>query len=106
MVYGPSKPSRVKHSSQRSSPASSRKAMWCFRGTLPCTSRSSMRLDPARLHLLALDALEEGAEVAGAEAAVALALDDLVEERARGRVVIGRGRLLEEDLQHVLVVLV
>ena len=60
----------------------------------------------APLALLALDALEQRAEVAGAEAAVALALDDLVEERARARVAVEAGRLLEEDLQHVRVVVV
>src|SRR5690606_5578056 len=48
--------------------------------------------DPAA-HLVALDALEQGLEVALAEALVALALDDLEEDRA--------DRVLGEDLQQL-----
>src|SRR3990172_4673839 len=100
MVYGTSKPARVKHSSYRSRPSASRKAMWCFLGTSPRWTRPST-LDPPRALLVALVRLEEGTEVPRAEARVSLALDDLVEERARRRVVIEAGRVLEEDLQEV-----
>src|SRR5690606_12792547 len=50
----------------------------------------------AALHLVALDALEQGLEVALAEAFVALALDDLEEDRA--------DRVLGEDLQQLALV--
>src|SRR5262249_46209708 len=65
--------------------------------------RSVVRL-LALAELLALDGLEQRAEVAAAEARIAGALDDLVEERARLGVVVGLARVAEEDLQHVLVV--
>src|SRR3990172_11996695 len=83
--------------------------MWCLRGTEPCTMRSSIVL-PASLspglgalpaELLALDRLEERAEVAGPEALVALALDDLEEERPGGGLVVQPGRVAEEDLEQV-----
>jgi hypothetical protein len=51
--------------------------------------------------LLALDGLEERAEVARAEALVPLALDDLEEERPRGRLPGEAGRVVEEDLEEV-----
>src|SRR5579863_1294672 len=57
---------------------------------------------PAAARLLALDGLEQRAEVAGAKPLVPLALDDLEEERPRLGVVIKAGCLLEEDLQQVL----
>src|SRR3954462_9376811 len=79
--------------------------MWCFLGTFPKTSRSSTLRPPFRL-LLPLDALEERPEVAAAEALVALALDDLEEERARLRLLVQRGGVLHEDLQQVAVLLV
>src|SRR5678815_93659 len=84
MVYGPSKPSWVKHSSKASSPPGNRSWMWCFRGMVPKVSRSIIAplLGPAGRLLLALDALEQRAEVSRAEPLVTLALDDLVEERA------------------------
>src|SRR5262249_24793180 len=47
----------------------------------PLDHRRSLLDSPRRL-LVPLDALEQRAEVAGAEALVALALDDLVKERA------------------------
>src|SRR3546814_8638669 len=50
-------------------------------------------LQHAALHLVALDAFEQGLEVAFAEAFVALALDDLEEDRAE--------RVLGEDLQQL-----
>src|SRR3569623_573362 len=61
-------------------------------------------LEQPSLPLIALDALEQRAKIARAEAAVALALDDLVEERAGVRVAVESRRRLEEDLQHVRVV--
>src|SRR5690554_2902107 len=54
--------------------------------------RSAPLKHPA-LHLVALDRLEQGLEVALAEALVALALDDLEEDRAE--------RVLAEDLQQL-----
>ena len=53
--------------------------------------------------LFPFDRLEQRAEVARAEALIALALDDLEEERPRFGIVVVAGRLLEEDLQEVLV---
>src|SRR5690606_31673751 len=50
-------------------------------------------LQHAALHLVALDRLEQRLEVALAEAFVALALDDLEEDRAEG--------VLAEDLQQL-----
>src|SRR5438477_11360662 len=79
--------------------------MWCLRGTFPKTRRSSTLAPPLGL-LLPLDALEQRAEVAAAEALVALALDDLEEERARLSLVVQRRRVLHEDLQQVAVLLV
>src|SRR5262252_145284 len=67
--------------------------------------RRRVRRRPARAArgaLLALDGLEQRAEVAGPEPLVALALDDLEEERAGFGIVVQAGRLLEEDLQEVL----
>jgi hypothetical protein len=55
--------------------------------------RGSNRSQHAALHLVALDALEQRLEVAFAEAFVALALDDLEEDRAE--------RVLGEDLQQL-----
>ena len=66
--------------------------------------RSSIR--SSSIALLALDALEQRAEVAGAEPLVALALDDLVEERAGLGSLVEAGRLLEEDLQQVRVLVI
>src|SRR4051794_26813838 len=109
MVYGPSNPSWVKHSSKARAPPSSRSWMWCFLGTVPKTSRSIIALcslDPARGLLVALDALEQGPEVPRAEALVALALDDLVEERTGRAVTIEARGVLHEDLQQVAVLLV
>src|SRR5664279_3712351 len=77
-----------------------------LRSQTRCRSRSGSPLDQTALALIALDALEQRAEVAGAEALAALALDDLVEERTRRLVVVEAGRFLEEDLQHVLVVMI
>src|SRR5690606_15104938 len=54
-------------------------------------ARRDLPLKYAPLHLVALDALEQGLEVALAEAFVALALDDLEEDRT--------DRVLGEDLQ-------
>src|SRR3954466_3002271 len=76
-----------------------------LRSRARCRSPTDSSHQPA-LALLALDALEQRAEVTRAEAAIALALDDLVEERAGGAVVIQARRLLEEDLQHVRVVMI
>src|SRR3546814_5033058 len=53
-------------------------------------------LQHAALDLVALDALEQGLEVAFAEAFVALALDDLEEDRAE--------RVRGEDLQQLALV--
>src|SRR5215470_4493365 len=108
MVYGPSKPSWVKHSSKASSPPGSLSWMWCFRGTVPNVSRSiiACSLDPARGLLVALDALEQRAEVPRAESLVTLALDDLVEERAGVALRVEAGGVLHEDLQQVAVLLV
>jgi hypothetical protein len=55
--------------------------------------RGSNRSQHAALHLVALDALEQRLEIAFAEAFVALALDDLEEDRAE--------RVLGEDLQQL-----
>src|SRR5215472_12413780 len=108
MVYGPSKPSWVKHSSKASSPPGSRSWMWCFRGMVPKVSRSiiACSLDPARGLLVALDALEQRAEVPCAETLVALALNDLVEERSGLAFAVEAGGVLHEDLQKVAVLLV
>src|SRR5215470_6808094 len=105
MVYGPSKPSWVKHSSNASSPPGSRSWMWCFRGMVPNVSRSiiALLLDPARGLLVALDALEERTEVPCAESLVALALDDLVEEGAGLAFAIEARGVLHEDLEQVAV---
>src|SRR5678815_3080463 len=108
MVYGPSNPSWVKHSSKASSPPGSRSWMWCFLGMVPKVNRSIIAplLDPARGLLVALDALEQRPEVPRAEALVALALDDLVEERPGLPVAVEAGRVLHEDLEQVAVLLV
>src|SRR5206468_10489501 len=85
-------------------------------GSVPATMRSSIaaaplhprrsggrrRRAPLRPALLALDGLEKGAEVAGPKPVVAFALDDLEEERPRLRVVVKAGRVLEDDLEQVL----
>ncbi len=68
-----------------------------------CAARAARAAARPPAGLLALDRLEQRAEVAGAEALVPLALDDLEEERPRLRIVVEAGRLLEEDLQQVLV---
>src|SRR4051812_32471742 len=54
--------------------------------------------------LIALNGLEQRAEVPVAEARIACALDDLVEERTRLRIVVQEPALLQEDLQHVALV--
>ena len=74
----------------------------CFTCAAGAGGRPRPAARAARGALLALDGLEERAEVAGAEALVALALDDLEEERPRLGIVVQAGRLLEEDLQQVL----
>ena len=51
--------------------------------------------------LFPLDRLEQRAEVPRAEALIALAFDDLEEERARLAIVVQAGGFLEEDLQQV-----
>src|SRR5690606_24839443 len=53
------------------------------------------------LLLLALDALEQGAEVASAEALIALPLNELEEERPGLGLAVQGLRIFEEDLQHV-----
>src|SRR5690606_5149359 len=58
--------------------------------------RQQPALQHAALHLVALDAFKQGLEVAFAEAFVALALDDLEEDRAEG--------VLGEDLQQLALV--
>jgi hypothetical protein len=63
----------------------------CFGGTRALVPLSSLDLDHAAADLVELDALEQGLEVAVAEALVALALDDLEEDRAE--------QVLGEDLQ-------
>src|SRR5262249_11572039 len=57
--------------------------------------------DPSFADLLPLDALEQRAEVPRAEPLVALALDDLEEERSGRRLAVEPGGVLEEDLQEV-----
>src|SRR5437762_10479214 len=93
IVKGPSKPSRVRHSSWRRLPAPSRSAVCGLGGISPAVILSSI--------LFPLDRLEQRAEVAAAEAPIALALDDLEEERSGLPIVVQARRLLEEDLQHV-----
>src|SRR3546814_6598019 len=63
---------------------------------LKATAGSPAALQHAALDLVALDALEQGLEVAFAEAFVALALDDLEEDRAE--------RVRGEDLQQLALV--
>src|SRR5271166_6085553 len=70
---------------------------------MPALWRSIMTPPASLDRLRALDALEERAEVAVAEALVATALDDLVEERPGALVGVERLRLAEEDLEHVAV---
>src|SRR5438309_9857951 len=53
--------------------------------------------------LIALDGLEKRAKIAGPKPLIALALDDLEEERPRLGIVIQAGCLLEKDLQQVFV---
>src|SRR5512138_1851844 len=108
MVYGPSNPSWVKHSSNASSPPGSRSWMWCFRGIVPKVSRSiiACSLDPAGGLLVSLDALEQRAEVPRAESLVTLALDDLVEEGAGLSLAVEARGVLHEDLEQVAVLLV
>ena len=107
MVYGPSNPPRVRHSSWRRRPPSSRSAVCALSGTTPATMRSSIEPPSGfrylRARLLPFDRLEQGTEVSGAEPLVPLALDDLEEERPGLGIVVAAGRLLEEDLQQVLV---
>src|SRR5262252_1271488 len=98
IVNGPSKPSRVRHSSWRRVPAPSRSAVCGFGGISPAVILSSILL-------FSLDRLEQRAEVARAEAPIALALNDLEEERPGLPIVVQPGRLLQEDLQHVLAAL-
>src|SRR5450631_2671658 len=78
--------------------------MWCLGGTVPTTRRSSMSNPPLR-PLFALDALEEGAEVAGAKPAVPLALDELVEKGSGALFPVKAGCVLHEDLEQVAVLL-
>src|SRR5580698_1017268 len=116
MVNGPSNPSRVRHSSWRSRPLSSRNAVCALSGTTPATMRSS--IVPPSSHagwhgatgelawpwrLLPFDRFEQRAKVTGAEPLIPLALDDLEEERPGFRIVVTPGRLLQEDLQEILV---
>src|SRR5262249_61947315 len=63
-------------------------------------------LDPARGLLVALDALEQRAEVPRAEALVTLALDDLVEEGPGLPLAVEARGVLHEDLEQVAVLLV
>src|SRR5689334_22456065 len=56
-----------------------------------CTLRSCVLLENAAAHLVELDALEQRLEIALAETLVALALDDLEEDRS--------DHILREDLQ-------
>src|SRR5678815_5297385 len=100
MVYGPSKPWRVMQCSYNSWPSWARSCVWGAAGKRPWLRRSSTSAPSLGLsRLLALDAFEQRPEVAGAEALVTLALDQLVEEGARLIVVIQARRLFEEDLQ-------
>ena len=57
------------------------------------------------LELITLDGLEEGAEVALTETSRAEALDDFVEERAGGRVIVEQSAFDHEDLQKVSIIL-
>src|SRR5262245_58155765 len=98
IVNGPSNPSRVRHSSWRRRPSRSRSAVCGLAAISPATILSSILLIP-------FDRLEQRAEVARAEALIALALDDLEEERSRLAIVVKAGRLLEKDLQQVLAAL-
>ncbi len=66
--------------------------------------RPSVWSDASLDLLLTFDALEECAKVAPAEAVIALALQELDEERPRLRVVEERRGLFHEDLEHVLAV--
>src|SRR3954464_12012186 len=99
MVNGPSKPSRVRHSSYRRRPPASRRAVWGLGGSSPAAILSSIGLVS---QLVALDRLEERAEVPRPEPLIALALDDLEEEGPRLGIVLAARRLLQEDLQQVL----
>src|SRR5215471_835123 len=54
-------------------------------------------------YLIAFDGLEESAKVAGSEALISLALNDLEEEGAGLGAVVVLRRLLEKDLQQVAV---
>src|SRR5450755_3357673 len=54
-----------------------------------------------RRGLFALDALEQGSKVPRAEAAVALALNQLIKERAGLAAAVHAGRVFEEDLQEI-----
>src|SRR5690606_34939745 len=72
----------------------------------PCPPACDRASDPSFRDLLPLDALEERAEVTGAEAQVALPLDDLEEEGPAAHVLEERGAFLHEDLKQIRVILV
>ena len=76
-------------------------AMWCLRGDVADARRDRAS---ACLRSLASARARCSRTARGScrrRSPVALALDDLVEERARLRVAVEAGRLLQEDLQHV-----
>src|SRR5690606_12626489 len=74
-------------------------------GVWPAPPRPpSARASAILLALMPLDALEQGAEIAGSEALVALAMNDFEEEGPRLGASIHLGRVLHEDLQQIGVV--
>src|SRR4029078_8703598 len=75
-------------------PRPSRATGGVWAGLPPATILSSILLVP-------FDGLEQRPEVPRAEALVALALDDLEEERSGLGIVLAAGRLPQEDLQQV-----
>src|SRR6185503_21325109 len=80
-----------------------------FCGTRPRVWRSIMTSPGRRAgvrmrFLLAFDGFEERSEIAVAEALVATAFDELVEERTCPLVAVEARRLAQEDLEHVCVV--
>ena len=93
--------------------AASRSAVWGLSGTVAgghaiehrsLTSAARRRAPPACRPAACSRSIASNSarKLPGAEALVALALDDLEEERPRLGVVVEAGRLLEEDLQQVL----
>src|SRR5438477_5865719 len=111
MVSGPSKPCRLMQCSYKSRPSAALNAVCGVGGNVPLLRRSSIsgsslgeRVGSARgepLSLFALDALEQRAKIAGAEALIALALDQLVKERSGLAVSIEACGVFQKDLQHV-----